>query len=51
MYWIYLTTPSFDTEDFEKLQADDGLLWIDSLIISVNSSGCCPDIREETKKI
>ena len=51
MYWIYLTTPSFDTEDFEKMEADDGLLWIDYSIISINSSCCCPDIPEEMKKI
>ena len=51
MDWIYLTTPSFDTEDFEKIAADDGILWIDSSIILINLSCCCPDIPEETKII
>ena len=36
---------------FWKMEADDGLLWIDYSIISINSSCCCPDIPEEMKKI
>ena len=46
---IYLPTLSFDTEDFEKIEAYDGLLWIDYSIISINSSCCCPDTPEYMK--
>ena len=35
---------------FWKIEADDGLLWIDYWIISIYSSCCCPDIPEEMKK-
>ena len=35
---------------FLKIKADNGLLWIDSWIISTNSSCCCPDIPDKMKK-
>ena len=35
---------------FWKIEADDGLLWIDSSIISRNPSCCCPEIPEQMKK-
>ena len=36
---------------FWKIEADDGLLWIESSIISRNTSWCCPDILEEMKNV
>ena len=50
MYWIYLTTPSFDTEDFEKMEAYDGLLWINSSIIRKNHSSVVLKYEKKWKK-
>ena len=49
MEYIYLTTPPFDIEYIEDVEADDGLLWIDSSIVSINSSRYFPDIPEKWK--